>query len=157
MSCQVLSACLVPTPNSKKVLQQPSHRILRYMHGALNVDKKKLIAQFGWKLRDERFEPNQSMIEHYLPNKNENATVAQIPTFTQLNTPQPLRGEERARIWRWVSGRTRVHGAGPRRTRRGFASCGTERLSSRLTVYAWLRKLRQFPPNRMIWHFGSGC
>ena len=35
-----------------------SHRILRYMHRALNVDEKKLIAQFGWKLRDERFEPN---------------------------------------------------------------------------------------------------
>jgi len=28
------------------------------MHGALNVDEKKLIAQFGWKSRDERFEPN---------------------------------------------------------------------------------------------------
>ena len=29
------------------------------MHGALNVDeKKKLIAQFGGKLRDERFKPN---------------------------------------------------------------------------------------------------
>ena len=57
------------------------------MHGVLNVDEKKLIAQFGWKLRDERFEPNYFMIEHYLSNKNESATVAQIPTFTQLNTP----------------------------------------------------------------------
>ena len=28
------------------------------MHGALNVDEKKLIAQFGWKSRDECFEPN---------------------------------------------------------------------------------------------------
>jgi len=28
------------------------------VHGALNVDEKKLIAQFGGKLRDERFEPN---------------------------------------------------------------------------------------------------
>jgi len=28
------------------------------MHGVLNVDEKKLIAQFGWKLRDEHFEPN---------------------------------------------------------------------------------------------------
>ena len=55
---QHISACLVATPKSKKVLQYPSHRILRYVHGALNVDEKKLIAQFGWKLRDERFEPN---------------------------------------------------------------------------------------------------
>ena len=29
-----------------------------HVHGALNVDEKKLIAQFGWKLRNERFEPN---------------------------------------------------------------------------------------------------
>jgi hypothetical protein len=28
------------------------------MYGALNVDEKKLIAQFGRKSRDERFEPN---------------------------------------------------------------------------------------------------
>jgi hypothetical protein len=29
------------------------------MYGVLNVDKiKKLIAQFGYTLRDERFEPN---------------------------------------------------------------------------------------------------
>ena len=40
------------------MLQYPSHRILRYMHGALNVDEKKLITQFDGKLRDERFEPN---------------------------------------------------------------------------------------------------
>ena len=45
--------------NFQKVLQYPSHRILRYVHGTLNVDgKKKLIAQFGRKLRDEHFEPN---------------------------------------------------------------------------------------------------
>ena len=31
---------------------------LRLVHGVLNVDEKKLIAQFGRKLRDERFEPN---------------------------------------------------------------------------------------------------
>ena len=54
----LLGACLVPTPKSQKVLQSPSHRILRYVYGALNVDEKKLIAQFCWKLRDERFEPN---------------------------------------------------------------------------------------------------
>jgi len=53
-----LSACLVARPNSKKVLQYTSHRILRYVYGALNVGEKKLIAQFGWKSRDERFEPN---------------------------------------------------------------------------------------------------
>ena len=43
---------------SQKVLQYPSHRILRYVYIASNVDEKKLIVQFGWKLRDERFEPN---------------------------------------------------------------------------------------------------
>ena len=43
---------------SKKVLQYLSHWILRYVYGAVNVDEKKLIAQFGWKSRDERFEPN---------------------------------------------------------------------------------------------------
>ena len=52
------SPCLVCEKFSQKVLQYPSYRILRYVHGALNVDEKKLIAQFGWKLRDERFEPN---------------------------------------------------------------------------------------------------
>jgi NADH:ubiquinone oxidoreductase subunit E len=33
---------------------------LRYIHEVLNVDKikKKLIAQFGYTLRDEHFEPN---------------------------------------------------------------------------------------------------
>jgi hypothetical protein len=35
-----ISACLVPTLNSQKVLQYPSHQILRYVHGALNVDEK---------------------------------------------------------------------------------------------------------------------
>ena len=30
-----------------------SYRILRHMHGVLNIDEKKLIAQFGWKSRDE--------------------------------------------------------------------------------------------------------
>jgi len=52
------SPCLVREKFSRKVLQYPSHRILRYVHGALNVDEKKLIAQFDWKLRDERFESN---------------------------------------------------------------------------------------------------
>ena len=52
------SLCLVREKFSQKVLQYSSHQILRYMHGVLNVDEKKLIAQFGWKLRDERFEPN---------------------------------------------------------------------------------------------------
>ena len=43
-TCQlvvVLSACLVGTPKSKKVLQYPSHRILRYVHEALNIGEKK--------------------------------------------------------------------------------------------------------------------
>ena len=34
-----------------------SHHIESYVYGILNVDEKKLIAQFGWKSRDERFEP----------------------------------------------------------------------------------------------------
>ena len=42
----------------KKVIQYSSHRILQYVHEALNIDEKKLIAQFGWKSRDERFELN---------------------------------------------------------------------------------------------------
>ena len=37
-------------PNSPKSVQYLSHRILRYVYVALNVDEKKLIAQFGWKL-----------------------------------------------------------------------------------------------------------
>jgi hypothetical protein len=35
-----------------------SHRILERMHGALNIDEKKLIAQLGNKSRDEIFKPN---------------------------------------------------------------------------------------------------
>ena len=54
--------CLV-TLNSKlwhyEKKRFPVTSNLRYMHGVLNVDKiKKLIAQFGCTLRDERFEPN---------------------------------------------------------------------------------------------------
>ena len=51
-------------PKKCYLLQYLSYRILRYVHGVLNVDEKKLITQFGWKLRDEHFEPNQSMIRH---------------------------------------------------------------------------------------------
>jgi hypothetical protein len=37
----------------------PSHQIFGHIHGVLNIDKqKKLIAQFGWKSRDESFKPN---------------------------------------------------------------------------------------------------
>ena len=36
-----------------------------HMHKALNVDGKKLIAQFTCKLRDESFEPNYAMIWQY--------------------------------------------------------------------------------------------
>ena len=58
-----VSACLVEKKVPKKCYSI-SHRILRYVYGALNVDEKKLIAQFGWKSRDERFEPSRSIIEH---------------------------------------------------------------------------------------------
>ena len=49
----ILSAC-------PKILKSTtvSHQILRYVYGVLNIDEKKLIAQLGWKLRDERFKPN---------------------------------------------------------------------------------------------------
>ena len=40
------------------MIQYLSHRILEYVHIALNVDEKKLITQFSWKLQDKRFEPN---------------------------------------------------------------------------------------------------
>jgi len=36
-----ISPCLVREKFSQKVLQYPSHRILRYVHGALNVDENK--------------------------------------------------------------------------------------------------------------------
>jgi hypothetical protein len=49
-----LRLCLVPLPKSF----HPSHRMFGHMHGALNVDEKKLIVQFGWKSRDEFFKPN---------------------------------------------------------------------------------------------------
>jgi hypothetical protein len=32
--------------------------MFEHMHEVLNVDEKKLIAQFGWKSRDESFKPN---------------------------------------------------------------------------------------------------
>ena len=44
--------------NPKIFAQYPSYRILRHMHGVLNVDGKKLIAQLGEKSRDETFKPN---------------------------------------------------------------------------------------------------
>jgi hypothetical protein len=47
----------------QKILQNfsdfPSHRIFRYMHEALNIDKnKKLITQFRRNERDESFKSN---------------------------------------------------------------------------------------------------
>ena len=48
--------CLVGVQNPKKCYSTCHIECLRLMHGALNVDEKKLIAQFGGKLRDERFE-----------------------------------------------------------------------------------------------------
>ena len=47
--------------------------------------KEKLIAQFGGKLRDKRFKPNQLMFGQYLPNKNEGATVDPKSKFRELN------------------------------------------------------------------------
>ena len=43
-----------------------SHSMFGHMHGVLNVDKrKKLIAQFAYKLQDEYFEPNCVVIWQY--------------------------------------------------------------------------------------------
>ena len=42
----------------KKFHPKLSHRILRHMHGVLNIDKKKLIVQFVWKSQDECFKTN---------------------------------------------------------------------------------------------------
>ena len=46
------------TQNLKKCYSTCYIECLRPIHRALNIDEKKLIAQFGGKLRDERFEPN---------------------------------------------------------------------------------------------------
>jgi len=47
------------TPNSKKLLQYLSHRMFAARVWSIKCRRKeKLIAQFGGKLRDERFEPN---------------------------------------------------------------------------------------------------
>ena len=43
---------------SKKFGYCPSHRIFGRMHGALNIDEKKLISQLSEKSRDEIFESN---------------------------------------------------------------------------------------------------
>jgi len=42
-----LSPCSVREKFSKKMLQYPLYQILRYIYGALNVDEKKLITEFG--------------------------------------------------------------------------------------------------------------
>ena len=42
----------------KSDTERLSYRILRYVHGTLNIDEKKLIAQFDEKSRDEHLEPN---------------------------------------------------------------------------------------------------
>jgi len=44
-------------PKSKIFQDFSSHQILWRMHGALNVGKKKLIAQFTRNWRDESFKP----------------------------------------------------------------------------------------------------
>jgi len=47
------------TPNFKKLLQYLSHRMFTACAWIIKCRRKeKLIAQFGGKLRDERFEPN---------------------------------------------------------------------------------------------------
>ena len=46
-------------PKSQKVLQYPSHRMFAAHAWSIKCKRKeKLIAQFGGKLRDERFKPN---------------------------------------------------------------------------------------------------
>jgi hypothetical protein len=43
---------------SKYFQDFPSHRMFGHMYGALNVNEKKSITQFGSKPRYESFEPN---------------------------------------------------------------------------------------------------
>ena len=52
----IVSPYLVGPQNPKNYYSIYHIECLRPVHGALNVDEKKLIAQFGGKLRDERFE-----------------------------------------------------------------------------------------------------
>jgi len=56
--CACISPCLVLSQIPKKCYSIYHIECLRSVHRVLNVDEKKLIAQFGGKLRDERFEPN---------------------------------------------------------------------------------------------------
>ena len=53
-----VTPCLVGAQLPKGCYSTCHIECLRSMHRALNIDEKKLIAQFGGKLRDERFEPN---------------------------------------------------------------------------------------------------
>jgi len=53
-----LLVLLVPPQYPKKYYSTCHIECLWSVHGVLNVDEKKLIAQFDGKLRDERFEPN---------------------------------------------------------------------------------------------------
>ena len=54
-TCALFSSTL----NSQKVLQYLSHRMFAARTWSIKRRrKKKIIAQFGGKLRDERFEPN---------------------------------------------------------------------------------------------------
>ena len=54
----VIYALFSSTPNSQKVLRYLSHRMFVACAWSIKCRQKKLIAQFGGKLRDERFEPN---------------------------------------------------------------------------------------------------
>ena len=61
--CNYMHACIYTlfssTPISKKLLQYLSHRMFTARAWSIKCRRKdKLIAQFGEKLRDERFEPN---------------------------------------------------------------------------------------------------
>ena len=64
----------------------PSHRILRHMHGALNIHENKNYLHSSSVNREMNFfEPSYSIIEQCLSNKNESATVPFFISFCQLN------------------------------------------------------------------------
>ena len=56
---EISNALFSSPPNSKKLLQYLSHRTFAARAWSIKCRRKeKLIAQFGGKLRDERFKPN---------------------------------------------------------------------------------------------------
>ena len=54
--------------------------------------KQKLITQFVCKSRDKSFDSSQFMIEQYLSNKNESATVAKSVIFSELKEALDILG-----------------------------------------------------------------